>query len=113
MLPEISNDELRLEHVPGPGAPWYPTIVDFALTFYGYDLMGADHLADFARLRFARWKRDGSLPSDLSELRACLFWEQRWVRHSFTEEPTDEDLAYAHELIEAIRDVVQARETRA
>ena len=108
MLPEISNDELRPEHVPSHGAPWYPTIVDFALTFDGYEWIGQG-LPDFAKGKFARWNRDGSLPRELGDLRACLFWAQRWVRHSYTEEPSAEDLAYAHDLIEAIRDAVEAR----
>jgi len=70
--------------------------------------MGQD-LPDFTKGKFARWNRDGSLPGELDELRACLFWAQRWVRHSYTEEPTAEDLAYAQEFIEAIRDAVEAR----
>jgi len=37
---EIPDEELRLEDIPGPDAPWHPTIAEFALTFDGYEAMG-------------------------------------------------------------------------
>ena len=104
MLDDLSNEELRPEHVPGPEAPWYPTIVDFALTFDGYEAMGGfGRLASYAERRFERWKENGSLPRDLRHLRSCFFMVQRAVRWAFDETPTAEELAYAHALLDAIR----------
>jgi hypothetical protein len=37
---DLPNEALRPEHVPGPDAPWHPTIAEFVLTFDGYEAMG-------------------------------------------------------------------------
>jgi hypothetical protein len=108
---DIPNDDLRPEHVPGPDAPWQPTIAEFALTYDGYEEMG-NRIFRFAERRFERWRTDGSLPRELRHLRACLFMEQRRVRWAENWPPhgqTDEELAYALALIEAIRTIVQKR----
>lgn len=108
---DIPNDELRPEHLPGPDAPWYPTIAEFALTFDGYEAMG-NRLFSYAGRRFEKWRQDGSLPGDLRHLRSCLFVEQRRVKWSIPEQPEAEQLAYARALIEAIRRVVVGRKER-
>lgn len=107
---DLPNEALRPEHVPGPDAPWHPTIAEFALTFDGYEAMG-NRLSKYAERRFEKWKMDGSLPRDLFHLRACLFMEQRSVRWAFDERPTDDQLAYARALIAAIRIRVQREMT--
>jgi hypothetical protein len=110
---EISNEELRPEHVPGPDAPWQE-IAEFALTFDGYEAMkGLSRLSRYAQRASERWGEDGWLPRDLLHLRSCLFMEQRAVRWAengpFPSGPTAEQVAYAHALIEAIR--AAAKET--
>lgn len=108
---EIPNEELRPEHVPGPGAVWHPTIAEFALSYNGYEVIG-NRLPKYAERRFERWRKDGSLPRDLLHLRSCLFMEQRfvwWAEYSPSESPTVEQIAYAHALIDAIRAVVERK----
>ena len=112
MFDELSNEELRPEHVPPHDAPWHPAIAEFALTFNGYEAMG-NRIFKYAERRFERWKKDKSLPHDLLHLRACLFMEQRavrWAEHPpAAAGPTEEQLAYAHALIDAIRTAVTKR----
>lgn len=109
---DIPNDDLRPEHIPGPDAPWHPTIAEFALTFDGYDAMG-NRTFTFAERRLETWRRDGSLPRELRHLRACLFMEQRSVRWAENgpspSGPSNEQLTYARALIGAIRTTVQKR----
>lgn len=85
---------------PSPDDPWFPNIHEFALTFDGYAAF--DNLGDLANAVRDGWGEDGRLPSDLSELRGCLFFEQRRYRH-FDGEPVGEDLVYVQALVEAIR----------
>ncbi len=89
----ISNEELSIGHLPPPSADW-EVIQEFALTFNGYEAWGSfEKAAEVANNR---------LGSTLTELRTCLFFEQRRWRH-FGDEPNDEAMAYIHELIEKIR----------
>jgi len=82
-----------VEDLPVPGADW-DEIQRFALTFDAYIHWGSfDKCAEIANNRKA---------STLTELRTCLFFEQRRWRH-FGQEPQGEDMAYMHELIEGIR----------
>ena len=115
MFDELSNEQLRPEHVPPRDAPWHPTISEFALTFNAYEAMG-NLLDKYAQRRFERWKKDRSLPPDLLHLRSCLFMKQRelrWAENAPTHTgPTDEDVAYAHALIDAIRILVTKRSER-
>lgn len=90
---EIPNDELTITDVPASGADWNE-IGGFALSFDGY------RLPDCAEIANAR--RHGSL----TDLRACLFFEQRRWRH-FGEEPDAETMTYIRDLVERIRDHVE------
>ena len=47
---------------------------------------------------------DGTLPDDLDELRAALFFEQRRYHH-FGEGPDGSDLDYIEALVGAIREI--------
>src|SRR3989442_12101540 len=89
---DLPNEELRPGQVPESDAAWYPTIVDFALSFDGYEAMGSfNRLSKYARRWFQRWKDDGSLPRDLIHLRSCLFMVQRavrWAEYSPDSRPT-------------------------
>jgi hypothetical protein len=109
---DIPNDELRPQNVPGPNAPWQPTVAEFALTFDGYEAMGGfGRLSSYAQRTYQRWKDDGRLPQDLRQLRSCLFMEQRaarWAEYG-AGGPSDEQVEYAHALIDAIRTLVATR----
>src|SRR3954449_12916412 len=99
-MSEIPNDDLRPEAVPGLEAEWYPTIAEFALSFDGYEAMG-NRLSNYASRRFERWKRDGSLPRDLSHIRWGLLLlppAVLWAEYGPDHGPTADDLAYAHAL---------------
>ena len=96
----ISNQRLTLKDIPAPSAD-IEDLMQFALTFSGFDQCGSfDACAEVANSR-----KHGTL----SELRTCLFFEQRrW--HHFGDSPDDEALAYWRELIEKIRSKVSAGE---
>jgi len=108
-VPElIPNEDLRPEHMPAPGAAW-DVVSRFALTCDGYaegsGYGGAAGLANEVRARFPE---GGGLDAlSLSDLRTCLFFEQRRYRH-FGAEPEGDELRYVHELLEAIRRSVGA-----
>lgn len=90
---EISNTELKLTDLPACGAGWND-ISEFALTFNGYRELGSfDQCAEIANAR----RHDS-----LTDLRTCLFFEQRRFRHC-GEEPDEDDIQYIHALIEKIR----------
>ena len=97
MSDHVPNEQLRLEDVPLPDATWNE-IGRFALTFHGYDACGSLH----ACAEIANARRN----STLTELRACLFFEQRRFRH-FGWAPTGESLRYIRSLVEKIRCHVQ------
>lgn len=92
------NDGLRLDDIPGPEADWY-TIGTFALTFNGYEECGS--FEECARIA------NEARPTTLTELRACLFFEQRRWRH-FGDEPDEEDMTYIKGLVEQISTKVAA-----
>jgi hypothetical protein len=102
MFEEISNEDLREEHLPTPYAEW-EIIEKFALTFNGYHHFDeCDKLGNKAKDEFYQ---TGALPLTLSEVRACLFYEQRRYHH-VGGVPDDKSLAYIHGLVEAIRKIV-------
>lgn len=104
---EISNTELKLSDIPGPDASWYE-IARFALTFDGYGYWGSfGRCAEIGNSGLKSFAHDRSLPPSLTELRTCLFFEQRrW--HHFGDEPDDHTMVYIRALMEAIRAKVSA-----
>ena len=95
---EIDNGELRADDVPSADADW-GSLWHFALTFNGYDFwVSTDKCAEIANTR----KHDS-----LTELRTCLFFEQRRWRH-FGETPDKKATAYIRKLVEQIRSRVVA-----
>lgn len=89
---------LVTSEVPDPDAP-EPVLLHFALTFDGYDAMGAENLATTARRTRRRFEKGSTLPSNLVVLRSTLFFEQRSAHHS--DAPFGGP--YVSALIEAIR----------
>ncbi len=92
----IPNDQLRPSDVPGDAASW-EEIQWFALMFDGYKYWGsAERCAEVAKARPG---------STLTELRTCLFYEQRrWW--GVREGPDPEAMAYIRELVRRIRALV-------
>ena len=94
----IPNNLLRADKLPPQNATW-GEIGRFALTFDGYKHCGGfEPLAELARARRS---------DTLSDLRACLFFEQRRWRH-YGQAPEGEDLRYVRDVLEEIRSRVQA-----
>lgn len=98
----IPNEALELAHIPPADGDW-KEIERFALTLNGYAAMG-QLLGDLAD----QHARAGTLPVDLTELRACLFFEQRRWRQ-FDAPPEGKPMAHIIRLLEAIRAAVAAR----
>lgn len=95
----VPNAALRREVVPDRGASW-AEIEEFALTYDGYAYWS--DVAELANRGLQGFTRDRTLPSDLDELRGCLFSEQRrW--HHFGEEPHGRAAEYVWALLDAIR----------
>lgn len=95
----ITNEALTLSDIPSTAASW-PDIARFALTFNGYEVWEFEVCAEIANAR-----RHNSL----TDLRTCLFFEQRRWRH-FGEDPEGEDMAYIREVVEKIRGRVAVRD---
>jgi hypothetical protein len=99
---EINNSDLRGDQVPDGEAEW-PAIWEFALTFDGYSHWGStERCADIANSR---------RNETLTELRTCLFFEQRRYHH-FGQVPHGDDEKYVRELVSAIRHRVQVNDRR-
>lgn len=98
----ISNEALELAHIPPADAGW-KEIERFALTLNGYEEIG-QRLGELAEGH----ARAGTLPVELTELRGCLFFEQRRWRQ-FEEPPQGRPMEHILKLLEAIRAAVAAR----
>lgn len=97
MMQEIENADLDLSRVPLRSAS-IGEIWNFALTFHGYKRAGSfEACAEIANSR----RHD-----TLTDLRTCLFFEQRRWRH-FGEAPNGADLDYIRQLVEAIRQKIE------
>ncbi len=92
----LPNCDLTLSMIPETDADWY-VISMFALKFNGYKECGsAEACAKIA---------NAGLDTTLTELRICLFFEDRRWRH-FGESPDATGMVYIHSLIAKIRDKV-------
>jgi len=109
LFEEIPNSDLNEEDVPVAGAECRE-IFSFALTFDGYEAWGSPGKCGEIANRWAQvYVQRQELPASLSELRTCLFFEQRrW--HHFGYGPDDEALKYIRALVEEIRRKVRAGE---
>ena len=107
---EIANKDLNVQDIPQINADW-DDIGCFALSFNGYDYWGSSKkCSDIAnKYRTIYNEEEGVFPSTLTELRTCLFFEQR--RFRFTEGASIEKyLDYMRKIIEAIRKKVASKE---
>jgi len=100
---EIPDEKLRVDAIPSNASPW-KTIERFALTMNGYRVIGDEEvgkLANRVKSDFEQNQRSlGKLR--LTEVRGCLFFEQRRFRH-FETEPEGADRVYINALLDEIR----------
>jgi hypothetical protein len=99
---EIANQDLKQSDVSPSNAGWHDS-GRFSLTFNGYEWWGSfDKCADVANVVAQTFRESGSLPESLTDLRTCLFFEQRrW--HHFGFDPDEEAMNYISALVEEIR----------
>src|SRR5688572_5778409 len=88
-----TNAELTEGEIPPLMSRWDERLIRFALSFDGYEYVAnqpgnvpVSRLARFAHPAVRVFAATSSLPDSLSlsDLRACLFWEQRRDRHAET-----------------------------
>jgi len=105
MQREIASEDLGESDVPLPHAGWQE-IGRFALSFNGYEWWGSfQRCAEVANLAAETYRESGGLPESLTDLRTCLFFEQRRWRH-FGLDPDEEAMNYIGALVEEIRNRV-------
>jgi len=101
-VPRISNRDLKPEDVPPSDSAW-SEIVAFAHSFNGYEQAGSF----FKAAQIANERRHGSL----TDLRICLFFEQRRFHHcGNSPAPDGKQLNYIRSLLELIRPRVMCGE---
>jgi hypothetical protein len=104
-----ANADLSPQDVPAPDADWQ-SIASFALTFDGYDHWGSfEACGEAANASMVAFVERRALPDSLTELRTCLFFEQRRSQH-MGGIPDDVTKEYVRALVEAIRERVLAAE---
>jgi len=91
MIDELHNTDIRLEQIPSATSD-FSKIWEFALTFDGYSRI--KDIGVFANKTAFEFAVDQSTAEKLSltELRSCLFYEQRRYRHSLPMEDEPEGL---------------------
>jgi hypothetical protein len=105
---EIANADLSERDVPSRNSGWHE-IGRFALSFNGYEWWGSfDNCAEIGKRGLEAFRATGALPDSLTELRTCLFFEQRRWRH-FGLDPDEEAMNYIGALVEEIRRKVGER----
>jgi hypothetical protein len=112
MIDEIHNTDLRLEQIPSATSV-FSIIWEFALTFDGYDRI--KDIGVFANKIASEFEVDQATVKKLSltELRACLFYEQRRNRHSqpMEDEPEGLEREYISSLLTEITKRVENHHT--
>jgi len=109
MVREIANKDLKTGDIPHPGADW-GVVGRFALSFNGYEHWGSfERCAAVAYRGREAFETGHALPVTLTELRTCLFFEQRRWRH-YGYDPDERAMAYIRALVEGIRERVRTEE---
>jgi hypothetical protein len=109
MVREIANKDLKAGDVPDPGADW-GVVGRFALSFNGYEHWGSfERCADVASRGREAFETGHALPDSLTELRTCLFFEQRRWRH-YGYDPDERAMGYIRALVGGIRERIRTEE---
>ena len=97
----VANSDLKAADFPGRGVT-FDVLRSFAYTFDGYAAYGMEACAKLANDALSAYYHDETLPEDINELRACLFFEAR--RWSLYEQlPDTRANIYMFALIDAIK----------
>ena len=97
----IPTQDLRLEDLPAAGCDW-TKYAAFALTFDPSErYRSPEACGELAAWAFSHWKATGQLPTNLVELRGCLWFEQRKAR--FLGHATPEAKNWASALVAEMR----------
>jgi hypothetical protein len=108
----IPNEKLEKADVPDATAPW-AEIEMFALTFNGYEAFPDEGCANLANKVMDEFSKNAKILEKLTltELRACLFFEQRRCRHC-DEVPDADGMIYIGALLNLIRaaDLIKRKE---
>lgn len=97
----VPNDDLSLDDVPDPRAPW-EEIAGFAHTFHAYKVAGSvQRVSRLASEDAEAWHAGGGLPDDLTRLRLDLF---ATLRSLGSQEPDEATERWVRALAEAIRE---------
>lgn len=106
--PDIPNDALCESDLPSNDADFEWTWSKFALTFDGYAHWGStDKCLKIANESDEEFRRSGTLPETLTDLRTCLFFEQRRCHYDF-DDIGPQSMAYIKALVASIRTILQA-----
>ena len=103
---EIRSDRLAPDNIPD-AFPGVEALEPIALSFDAYAHWG-DRCGENAQRAARRFAADGTLPDDLADLRACLFYEHQRLRWAGSE-PDRVEREYLQALLDAIRDALEAR----
>src|SRR5579863_7070052 len=100
---EIPNERLTASAVPAVTASWH-TIVGFAQTIDGYKAIGHEECAQLGNRVKSEFSTNAASIEALSltELRFCLFFEQRRFNH-YGHAPEGADRIFVNALLDAIR----------
>lgn len=98
----ISNEDLSLDDIPS-GAIGDEALGYFAQSFDGPAIWGRQRGGQMANGWREHWEASRQLPDTLTELRGCLFFEQR-RRNAMSPEIDDEQLEYEGALLARLRD---------
>lgn len=102
----VPHRSLSSDDVPSLRAD-FDDIVVFAYTFDGYERFGLEACGELANRTLASFLTDRTLPSDLDELRACLFFEaRRWI--VLEREPDTRARLYVGALLERLAERLDA-----
>jgi hypothetical protein len=102
----VPHRSLTSDDVP-PMRADFDDIVVFAYTFDGYERFGLEACGELANQTLARFLADRTLPADLDELRACLFFEaRRWI--VLEREPDTRARLYVGALLERLAERLDA-----
>lgn len=101
MSREIANSELSVADIPSFKESW-SRIEQFAMSFDGYQYWGSiDNCADVA----------ARTPTNLTELRTCLFFEvRRWVH--LKKQPDEKSIKRIRALVLTIHEKVRSGDLR-
>jgi len=98
---------LKLENIPRADSDWRQSIAPFASTFCDWDGVRGSLQELWLESRH-RYRKQGVVPGELTELRACLFFEQwHWRWCGYKGEKGSPYLPFVHALVGAIRDKVE------